>query len=288
MSRMTNFAENKLVDYIRGQGLTLPASWHFALGSAADDASFTEVTGTSYARVAVARSLANFSGTQGAGTTVASTGTSHITRNNVAVAFPTAGAGGWTTANFVGLFDAGSGGECWFYGPLGSPITVANGSNYTLAISAAVYELGLTGGMTHYLANKLIDLIWRNQAFAWPTTNHIRLVTSTPSNAVGGVEVSGGSYARVAVPSTLAGMSGTQASGSTTASTGTSGRTSNNSALTFPAPTANWGTVTHVELMDASTAGNRLFWAPLDAPKTINSGALAPSFPPNTFGITFA
>ncbi len=288
MSRMTNFAENQLVDYLRGQTLTLPASWHFALGASADDTSFTEVTGTSYARVAVTRSLANFCGTQGAGTTVASTGTSHITRNNGAIVFPTAGSGGWTTANFVGLFDASSGGNCWFYGPLGSAITVASGSNYTIAISAAVYELGLVGGMTDYLANKLIDLIWRGQAYAWPTTNHIRLVTTTPSNAIGGVEVSGGSYARVAVPSTLAGMSGTQSSGSTTASSGTGGRTSNNAALTFPAPTANWGTVTHVELLDASTAGNRLFWAPLDAPKTVNGGALAPSFPANTFGITFA
>jgi len=288
MSRMTNFAENKLVDFLRGQGLTLPASWHFALGSAADDTGFTEVTGTSYARVAVARSLANFSGTQGAGTTVVSNGTSHITRNNVTVAFPTAGAGGWTTANFVGLFDASSGGNCWFYGPLGSPITVAASGSYTLAISAAVYELGLTGGMTDYLANKMIDLIWRAEAFTWPATTYLRLVTTAPSNAAGGVEVSGGDYARVALASSLAALSGTQTVGSTVASSGTSGRTSNNAALTYPAPTATWGTVTHVEMMDASTAGNRLFWSALGAPKTVNSGALAPSFPANSYGITFA
>jgi hypothetical protein len=41
-------------------------------------------------------------------------------------------------------------------------------------------------------------------------------------------------------------------------------------------------------MMDASTAGNRLFWSALGAPKTVNSGALAPSFPANSYGITFA
>lgn len=94
MSKLTNFAENKLIDFIRGQTLTLPASWHFGLCSAADDTGATEVTGTGYARVALARSLTNYSGTQGAGTTAASSGQSHETRNNVALTWPAAGAGG--------------------------------------------------------------------------------------------------------------------------------------------------------------------------------------------------
>lgn len=288
MSRMTNHAENKLADFFRGQGLTLPSDWHFALGSAADDASFTEVTGTSYARVSVTRNLTNFCGTQGAATTTVSSGTSNTTRNNGVIAFPTAGAGGWTTANFVGLFDASSGGNCWFYGPLGSAVTVASGASYSIAVSAAVFELGLTGGLSTYLANKLIDLIWRAQAFSWPSTTYIRLVTTTPTNAAGGVEVSGGSYARASIASSLSAWSGTQSAGSTTASSGTAGRISNNAEVAFPAPTANWGTVTHAELMDALTSGNRLFWAPLSPARTITSGALPPKFSPNTFGITLA
>lgn len=288
MSKLTDYAENKIIDYLREQGLTLPASWYFALGNVADDTGFTEVAGTNYARVAVARSLANFSGTQGATTTTASTGTSHETRNNGAIAFPTAGAGGWTIASKVGVYDASSAGNCWFYGDLGSSITVASGSPYTLAISSVVFTLGLSGGMTDYLANKLIDLIWRNQAYSWPTPVYLRLVTTTPTNAAGGVEVTGGAYARVSLTPSLANMSGTQSAGSTVASSGTSGRSSNNAVLTFPSPTANWGTATHAELMDASTAGNRLFWAALGTPKTINSGALAPRFDANTVGFRLA
>ncbi len=288
MSKLTDYAENKLCDFIRGQTLTLPASWYFALGNAADDTGFTEITGTDYARVAVTRGLTQFSGTQGPTTTTASTGTSHETRNNAAITFPTAGAGGWTAATKIGIFDASSGGNCWFYGDLGSSVTVASGNNHVIAVSAAVFTLGLTGGMTDYLANKMIDLLWRAQAFSWPANTYARLVTSTPTNAAGGVEVSGGSYARVALASSLAAISGTQGAGTTVASTGTSGRVSNNATLTYATPTASWGTVTHSEMMDALTAGNRLWWAPLGTPRTISLGALAPRFDANTLGFTFA
>lgn len=284
----TDYAENKLIDFIRGQGLTLPASWYFALGNVADDTGFTEVTGTSYGRAAVARSLANFCGTQGAGTTVASTGTSHVTRNNVAITWPAAGAGGWTAATQLGVYDASSGGNCWFYGPLGATVTVANGVAHSLAISAAVFELGLSGGVSDYLANKLIDLIWRAQAYTWPATTYIRLVTTSPTNAAGGVEVSGGSYARVALASSLAALSGTQGAGTTVASSGTSGRSSNNATLTFATPTANWGTVVAQESMDALSGGNRLFYGALGQPRTINSGALPARFDANTLGFSFA
>lgn len=288
MSKLTNFAENALIDFIRGQTLTLPASWYFSLASAADDTGATEVTGTSYARVAVARSLANFSGTQGAGTTAASDGTSHETRNNAAITWPAAGAGGWSAATKLAVYDASAAGNCWFYMDLPSSVTVAASSVYSQAISSTMFQLGLTGGMTDYLANKMIDLLWRAQSFSWPGTTYVRLVTTTPTNAAGGVEVTGGGYARQSLASSLAALSGTQSSGSTTASTGTSGRSSNNAVITYPTVSAAYGTITHSEMMDASAAGNRLWWGALGSPKTVNSGAIPPSFPANTLGFTFA
>lgn len=92
------------------------------------------------------------------------------------------------------------------------------------------------------------------------------------------VEPTGGSYARVAVTSSLANWAGTQAAGSTTASSGTNGTTSNNSAITFPSPTAAWGVVGRFGIYDAPTAGNLLIHAPLGTPKTVNNGDAAPSF----------
>jgi hypothetical protein len=70
-------------------------------------------------------------------------------------------------------------------------------------------------------------------------------------------ECTGGAYARQAV--TFGTVSG--------------GSVSNSGNITFPAATdANWGTITHVAVMDASTAGECLFFGILDTSKTIDSG----------------
>jgi len=132
--------------------------------------------------------------------------------------------------------------------------------------------------LSDYLENKIIDWLLRGQAFTPPATVYAALLTAAPSDSGGGTEVSGGSYARVAVSSSLANWAGTQSAGSTTASSGTGGTTSNNNAITFPAPTGNWGVCTHFALYDASSSGNLLAWAALTASKTINNGDAAPSF----------
>lgn len=139
-----------------------------------------------------------------------------------------------------------------------------------------------------FAENKLIDFIFRGQALGitgasaaagtGPTSLYVGLLTANATDSTSGTEVTGGSYARVAVTSSLANWAGTQSAGSTTASSGTSGTTSNNGAITFPAPTANWGVVTGVGVYDASTAGNLLFYTALTVSKTVNNGDSAPSF----------
>lgn len=109
-------------------------------------------------------------------------------------------------------------------------------------------------------------------------TAYFGLLTAAPSDTGGGTEVSGGSYARVAVNCSLANFAGTQAAASTTASSGASGTTSNNGVVTFPAPTGNWGVVTHLGIYDQPTGGNLLFWAALSVSKTVNNADAAPSF----------
>jgi hypothetical protein len=142
--------------------------------------------------------------------------------------------------------------------------------------------------MSDYLENKLVDHIFRAQSFSAPATLYVALFTAAPSDSGGGTEVSGGSYARVSVTSALANWAGTQSAGSTTASSGTGGATSNNGAITFPSPTANWGTVTHFGIFDAASSGNLLFHGALTASKTINSGDAAPSFQAAQLAVTFA
>lgn len=136
--------------------------------------------------------------------------------------------------------------------------------------------------MSDYLENKLGDHVLRGLAYTAPANTYVALFTAAPSDAGGGTEVSGGSYARVAIAP--ANWNGTH--GSTTgASSGTGGQYSNAVALTFPAPTANWGTATHFAVFDAATGGNMLFQAALTTSRTINSGDAAPVF--NAGGLTF-
>jgi hypothetical protein len=143
-------------------------------------------------------------------------------------------------------------------------------------------------GLSDVLENKFIDWFFRAQAIGitgasaaagtGPTALFVGLLTAAPSDAGGGTEVTGGSYARVSVTSALTAWAGTQSAGSATASSGTAGQTSNNAAITFPAPTANWGVVTHLGVYDAVSAGNLLFWVALTTPKTVNNADAAPSF----------
>lgn len=141
--------------------------------------------------------------------------------------------------------------------------------------------------MSDYLENKLIDQLFRGQTAPTTTTLYVGLLTAAPSDSGGGTEVSGNSYARVAVTSSLANWAGTQSAGSTVASSGTGGQTSNNAAITFPTPSGTWGTVTHFGIYDASTGGNLLFWGALTISKTINQSDTV-TFPAASLSITFA
>ena len=109
---------------------------------------------------------------------------------------------------------------------------------------------------TDFMENKIIDHMLRNQAYTPPATVYVALFTTATTDAAGGTEVSGGSYARQAV--TLSAAAG--------------GASENSADITFPQATADWGTITHVALMDALTGGNMLMHTALDASKTVNNG----------------
>ena len=141
--------------------------------------------------------------------------------------------------------------------------------------------------LTDYAENKLVDAVLRGQSLGAPATWYVGLLTAACSDSSAGTEVTGGSYARVAVTAGLTQWAGTQSAGSTTASSGTGGQTSNNATITFPAPTASWGTVTGFALYDASTSGNQWFCFTLTTSKTVNNGDAAPSFAAGALTITF-
>ena len=133
--------------------------------------------------------------------------------------------------------------------------------------------------LSDYLENELIKHIFRTGSFTKPTTLYVALFTAAPNDAGGGTEVSGGSYARVAAGPLDATWAAPAAG---------DGVTSNVGDITFPAPTANWGSVTHFGIFDAITAGNLLIHGALTAAKTVNNGDPAPKFTAGDLQITFA
>lgn len=54
-------------------------------------------------------------------------------------------------------------------------------------------------GKSDYLELKILDGVLGGPDFVRPATSHVALYTVAPSDAGGGTEVSGGSYARAAV-----------------------------------------------------------------------------------------
>lgn len=116
-------------------------------------------------------------------------------------------------------------------------------------------------GLTNYLRNKLVDWFHRGVAFTPPDPVYITLVSTTPTPSAGGTELSGSGFARVSVAKSTTAWAATNADGSTSGtSSGTNGTTSNNAIIDFGTAAAAWGTATHWEMYDASTAGNRLMY----------------------------
>lgn len=132
--------------------------------------------------------------------------------------------------------------------------------------------------MSDYLEVELRKHIFRTGSFTKPSALHVSLHTASPADDASGTEVSGGSYARVQRDPLDANW---------TAASATNGLTDNAAAITFPAPTANWGVVTHFGIWDAATTGNLLVHGALGTPKTINNNDAAPSFAIGDLDVTF-
>ena len=108
---------------------------------------------------------------------------------------------------------------------------------------------------SNYLETKVLDHVFGGTAYTAPSTLYLALHTSNPAEDDSGTEVSGGGYTRQTVAFTTSGNT-----------------TSNTSAVEFPTATANYGTVSHCGVYDASSAGNLLAYTALSSSKTIETG----------------
>ena len=109
---------------------------------------------------------------------------------------------------------------------------------------------------SNFLETEILDHVFAGAAYTAPSTKYLALFTALADGEAGSVtEVTGGGYARQTVAFTTSGNT-----------------TSNNAAVEFPTATANYGTVTHVGVYDASSSGNLMAYAALSSNKTIETG----------------
>ena len=117
------------------------------------------------------------------------------------------------------------------------------------------------GSKSDYLELEILDHTFGKGSFT-PPTIYVALYTVTPTDAGGGTECTGGSYAR----KVTAGADWNVAA---------SGSISNANDITFVEATASWGEVVAFGLFDALTVGNLLYWGAITTPKTIDNGDTA-------------
>lgn len=112
--------------------------------------------------------------------------------------------------------------------------------------------------LSDYAEKLVLDWMMTAGAVTRPTAWYVALYTAAPSDSGGGTEVSLGGYTRKSVTFNAASTPG--------------GTTSNSAVVTWTAAGAAFGTVTHVGIFDASTAGNLLWQGALSTSKTVNDG----------------
>lgn len=131
------------------------------------------------------------------------------------------------------------------------------------------------GRLSNTVMNAVLDKTFGAVNWTPPATLYIGLSTTAPANDGTNItEPTGNGYARVAVPNDTTNWPTASGRGKTNAN-----------AITFPAATGSWGTVTHFVIYDAATAGNFYGWGQLNVPQAVTTG-IAPSFATGSFVVS--
>lgn len=114
----------------------------------------------------------------------------------------------------------------------------------------------MAASKSNYLRSKMYQAAVKATGYTGPATLYLSLHTAAPGQT-GANEVTGNGYARVAVAF----------------GTDTNGAGSNSGAVTFTGPTpSTWGTITHIGVWDAASAGNNLYGDALTNPVATSVG----------------
>jgi len=198
----------------------------------------TEVSGGGYARKVV---------------TMAKNGTRAA--HNTSEETWTASGANYGTITHWAIFDASTSGNMLYHGAFAASKVLDDGDTLTVKVNDIDVTVA-AGAMSNYLADKMLEHTLGIAAYTAPESVYTALYTSNPSEDNSGTEVTGGNYARIltAFDASVAGAAG------------------NTSEIVFTASGGSFGTVSYRGTMDASTSGNLLFYAALNASAPADDG----------------
>lgn len=107
---------------------------------------------------------------------------------------------------------------------------------------------------TYYLDDNFLNAALRGIPFDPPPAVYVALYTAAPDVSGGGIEVSGGSYERQLALFTAP----------------VNGQVMTTADILFPVASSLWGTITSFGFLDASSAGNVLYFGNLSAPRLVD------------------
>ena len=124
----------------------------------------------------------------------------------------------------------------------------------------------MPGFLTDHVNNQVLDCFFGGRAIAPLAELHVGLSLTRAYKGGYVVEPRGAGYARVAVANDLIHFPPASL-----------GRKSNASTITFPKPSAGWGSIVSVFVADAASGGNVLAMADLPSPHAVGPGDPAPT-----------
>jgi|SRR5690606_2792977 len=112
------------------------------------------------------------------------------------------------------------------------------------------------GALTNVAENRFLDHVCLVSTWTPTAPLKVALYRVAPTEAGGGTEVSGGSYARTNV----------------TFSAASNGSITNSNDVVFPVATASWGTVVAIAIFDSAATPTMIWYGTTSTGKTVESG----------------
>lgn len=252
MGSLSDYAENALLGHVFGSAHSPSATVYLALCTAdPTDAG----TGGSMNEVANSNNYARKALTFSAASSRRVTQSGNVVMNEA--------SGSWGTVTHWAAVSSGThgAGNMLAYGSFASSFAVSSGKIATIVDGTIWVQIDAVSGKgaTTYLANKLLDLMFRNTAYSQPST-YIALLDSTGADTdttltTSGKEIAGTAYARKLVNKT----------GGASPAWGTvsGGAVTNNDAITFATVgSGGWSLIVAMAIVDAGTldTGNVLMY----------------------------